>query len=45
MDEIRKQMQAMNDHTNKQLKEQLQEAKDHFNKEIKILKKHPNGNP
>ena len=32
-DEIREQMQAMNDHTNKQLKEQLQEAKDNFNKE------------
>ena len=37
-DEIREQMQAMNDNTNK-LKEQLQEAKDHFNKEIEILKK------
>ena len=32
-DEIREQMQAMNDNTNK-LKEHLQEAKDHFNKEI-----------
>ena len=32
-DEIREQMQAMNDHTNKQLKKQQQEAKDHFNKE------------
>ena len=38
-DEIREQMQAMNDNTNKQLKEQLQEAKDHFNKEIENLKK------
>ena len=38
-DEIREQMQAMNDNTNKQLKEQLQEEKDHFNKEIEILKK------
>ena len=37
-DEIRAQMQAMNDNTNK-LREQLQEAKDHFNKEMKILKK------
>ena len=36
-DEIREQMQAMNDHSNKQVKEQLQEAKDHFNKEIEIL--------
>ena len=26
-DEIREQMQAMNDHSNKQMKEQLQEAK------------------
>ena len=30
-------MQAMNDHTNKQLKEQLQGAKDHLNKGIEIL--------
>ena len=37
-DEIREQMQAMNDNTNK-LKEHLQEAKDHFKKEIEILKK------
>ena len=37
-DEIREQMQAMNDNTNK-LKEQVQEAKDHFTKEIEILKK------
>ena len=43
-DEIREQMQAMNDNTNK-LKEHLQEAKDHFNKEIEILKEKPNGNP
>ena len=37
-DEIREQMQSMNDNTNK-LKEHLQEAKDHINKEIEILKK------
>ena len=37
-DEIREQLQAMNDNTNK-LKEHLQEAKDHYNKEIEILKK------
>ena len=38
-DEIREQMQAMNDNTNKQLKEQLQEAKDHFNKDRDSQKK------
>ena len=37
-DEIREQMQAMNNNTNK-LKQHPQEAKDHFNKEIEILKK------
>ena len=42
-DEIREQMQAMNDNINK-LKEHLQEAKDLFNKKIEILKK-KNGNP
>ena len=31
-DDIREQMQAMNDHSNKQPKEQPHEAKDHFNK-------------
>ena len=38
-DEIKEQMQALNDCTNRQLKEQIQEAKDHFNKELEILKK------
>ena len=42
-DEIKEQMQAMNDNTNK-LKEHLQEAKDHFNKEIEIHKKPNNKN-
>ena len=42
-DEIREQMQAMNDNTNK-LKEHLQEAKDHFNRDRDSQKK-PNGNP
>ena len=37
-DEIREQMQAMNNNTNK-LKEQLQKAKDYFNKEVEIIKK------
>ena len=41
-DEIKEQRQAMNDHSNKQMKEQLQE--DHFNKEIQILKKNKNKN-
>ena len=36
-DEIREQMQAMNNTNN--LKEYLQEAKDHFNKVLEILKK------
>ena len=36
-DEIREQMQAMNDNINK-LKEQLQEGKDHFKKVIEIIK-------
>ena len=38
-DEMKEQMQALNDRTNRQLKEQIQEAKDHFNKELQILKK------
>ena len=38
-DEIREQMQALNDHTNQQLKDQMQEAKDHVNKEREILKR------
>ena len=37
-DEIREQMQAMNNNTN-MLKQHAQEAKDHFNKEIEILRK------
>ena len=44
-DEMKEQMQALNDHTNRQLKEQIQEAKDHFNKELEILKKQTNRNP
>ena len=40
-DEIREQMQAMNDNTNK-LTEHLQEAKDHFDKEVENLKKQTN---
>ena len=31
--DIRENMQAMNNHSKEQLKEQLQEAKDHFNKQ------------
>ena len=31
--EMKEQMQALNDRTNHQLKKQMQEAKDHFNKE------------
>ena len=33
-DKIRVQIQAMHDHSSRQLKEQMQEAKEHFNKEI-----------
>ena len=38
-EEMKEQMQALNDHTNQQLKEQIQKARDHFNKELEILKK------
>ena len=38
-EEMKEQMQALNDHTNQQLKEQIQEAKFHFNKELEILKR------
>ena len=38
-DEMKEQMQALNDCTNRQLKELIQEAKDHFNKELEIFKK------
>ena len=41
-EEMKEQMQALNDHTNQQLKEQIWEARDHFNKELEILKKNPN---
>ena len=36
-DEMKEQMQALNDRTTQQLKEQMWEAKDHFNKEVEIL--------
>ena len=42
---MKKQMQALNDHTNQQLKEQIREAKEHFNKELEILKKKNQTNP
>ena len=35
-EEMKEQMQALNDSTNQQLKEQMQEAKDDFNKEIEL---------
>ena len=38
-EEMKEQMQALNDLTNQQLKEQIQEGRDHFNKELEILKK------
>ena len=38
-EEMKEQMQALNDRTNQQLKEQIQEARDHFNRELEILKK------
>ena len=38
-EDMKEQMQALNDRKNQQLKEQIQEAKDHLNKEIEILKK------
>ena len=41
-DEIREQMQALKDNSNKWSKEQMQEAKDHFSKEIEILKTNRN---
>ena len=44
-EEMKEQMQALNDHTKQQLKEQIWEARDHFNKELEILKKKTNRNP
>ena len=38
-EEMKEQMQALNDSTNQQLKEQIREAKEHFNKELEILEK------
>ena len=43
-DEMKDQMQTLNDHTNQQLKEQMWKARDHFNKELEILGK-KNRNP
>ena len=40
-EEMKEQIQALNDRTNQQLKEQIREARDHFNKELEILKKKP----
>ena len=44
-EEKKEQMQAINDHTNQQLKKQIRETRDKFNKELEILKKKPNRNP
>ena len=38
-EEMKEQMQALNDHTAQQLKEQMWEANEHFNKDLEILKK------
>ena len=35
-EEMKEEMQALNDRTNHQLKEQIREAKEHFNKELEI---------
>ena len=38
-EEMKEQMQALNDRTYQQLKEQIWEARDHFSKELEMLKK------
>ena len=43
-EEMKQQMQALNDCTNQQLKDQIWEARDHFNKELEILKEQTNRN-
>ena len=40
-EEMKEQMQALNDRTNQQLKEQVREARYHFNKELEIMEKKP----
>ena len=37
-EEMKEQMQALNDRTNQQLKKQIRKVKYHFNKELEILK-------